>query len=181
VPEIDDLLDAKLITLMDENMILSNFFQWEAKAMETGEMSLKFFDSNGLHNIGLGSFHYNESTGALESFVASVAIDRRIFSWSWDNQGDGNAIIYLHKPTWNLQEGQPKFGQNHHDNRNSLWQFITTQGSVTGEEYLEVMLFGSTHPLLLSGDCRKNHGLVWLREERWFLRNSVDIFKWLPA
>ena len=162
-------------------MILSNFSQWEAKAIQSGEMSLKFFDSTGLQSIGLGLFKYNEITRVLESFSASFLIDGRIWSWSWDNTGGGNAIIYLQRPTWNSKDGQPNFGQEHQDSRNSLWQFVTTHGSETGEEYLELILLGSTHPLLLSGNCQKNCGLVWLREERWLLRDSVDIVEPLSA
>ena len=161
-------------------MILSKFSQWEAKTISDGEISLKFFDSTGLHNIGLGSFSYNNATGALESFSVRFAIDSRIWSWSWDNTGGGNAVIYLQKPTWNTKEGQPNFGQHNQDSRNSLWQFVTTHGSETGKEYLELFLFGSTHPLL-SGDCPKNRGLVWIREERWLLRDSVDTVEPLSA
>ncbi|NET56306.1 MAG: hypothetical protein F6K47_09080 [Symploca sp. SIO2E6] len=150
------------------------FYRWEAKMVYSGQMSLVFFDISSSQSIGLGSFNYNETTGALESFRANFTTANHIWSWCWDNQGSGNAIIYLRKPTWNPEDGQPHFANRRRDGQSDMWQFFTTHGNETQERFLELILFGSTYPFLLCESRVKNRGLVWLREEQWLCGDYAD-------
>ncbi|NEP58101.1 MAG: hypothetical protein F6K31_13930 [Symploca sp. SIO2G7] len=160
---------------------MNNFYQWEAKAVHSGQISLIFLDMSGSQTIGLGSFNYDETTGALESFNANFTTTNKIWSWSWDNQGGGNAIIYLRKPTWNSAEGQPHFAERRQDGQSDMWQFFTTYGKEAQENYLELILFGSTHPFLLHESKVKKRGLVWLREEQWLCEDYPRIIELLSA
>ncbi|NER48355.1 MAG: hypothetical protein F6J92_16960 [Symploca sp. SIO1A3] len=160
---------------------MNNFYQWEANTVHSGQISLKFLDVGSSNTIGLGSFKYNQTKGTLESFNANFAATNKIWSWSWDHQGGGNAIMYLRKPMWNDAEGQPHFAKRRQDGQSDMWQFFTTYGKETQESYLELILFGSTHPFLLHGSKVKNRGLVWLREEEWLCEDYPGTTELLSA
>lgn len=165
----------------DSNQTMNNFYQWEAKVAKAGQMSLKFSDLSSSQSIGLGSFSYNDTTGILENFSANFTTANHILSWYWDNQGGGNAIMYLRRPTWNSEDGQPHFMERRRDGQSDMWQFFTTYGDETEERYLELILFGSTHPFLLCGSRVKNRGLLWMREEQWLSKNSTNTQELLSA
>ncbi|NER24155.1 MAG: hypothetical protein F6J96_26310 [Symploca sp. SIO1C2] len=160
---------------------MNNFYQWEANTVHSGQISLKFLDVGSSQTIGLGSFKYNQTKGTLESFNANFTATNKIWSWSWDHQGGGNAIMYLRKPMWNDAEGQPHFAKRRQDGQSDMWQFFTTYGKETQESYLELILFGSTHPFLLHGSKVKNRGLVWLREEEWLCEDYPGTTELLSA
>ncbi|NER45571.1 MAG: hypothetical protein F6J92_02525 [Symploca sp. SIO1A3] len=160
---------------------MNNFYQWEAKKIHSGQISLSFFDTYSSQSIGLGSFSYNERTGVLENFSATFTKANKIWSWHWDNQGGGNAIIYLRRPTWNSEEGQPYFAERRRNGESDIWQFFTTYGDEKQERYLELILFGSTYPFLLCGSKVKNRGLLWIREEQWLCGDYASTYEQVSA
>jgi len=151
---------------------MNNFYQWKAKTIFSGQMSLKFFDTNNFQTIGLGSFSYNNATGALEHFSANFTITNQVWSWHWDNQGGGNAIIYLRHPTWNFEDGQPQFAKRHQDGQANKWEFFITHGYERQQKYLELILYGSRV---------KNGGLVGFREEKWLSKDYASNCERLSA
>ena len=161
--------------------VMNNFYQWEAQKVQAGQVFLKFFDMSGFQTIGLGSFSYDDLTGALKSFSANFTTAKKMWSWQWDSQGGGNASIYLRRPTWNFEEGQPHFANRRQDGQSDLWQFFTTYGNEAEERYLELIFFGSNHPFLLCSSTIKNRGLLWIREEEWFRENYASNTELLSA